>query len=134
MQDYRILIVDDNLMARTLLAQHLPTMGFIRIAAVAGAALAIERMIQYHETLVPFHLVLLDWHMPGGDGDRFLVKCRADERFQSVPIIMVTAENQTKNILHALKTGATSYIVKPVSYADLKKSVTQALHRSEHKQ
>lgn len=133
MGDYRILIVDDNLMTRKVLAQHLSAMGFSRTAAVESAAEAEARLIDSHERGDPFHLILLDWRMPGEDGSRFLVKCRADERFVSLPIIMATVENDPKNILQAMNKGATSYIVKPVSYRDLKKSVSRVLQQIENK-
>ena len=134
MTEHRILVVDDNLMSRKVMVQHLAAMGFTRIAPVASAAEAHERLIESHARAEPFHLVLLDWNMPGEDGFRFLVKCREDDRFASLPIIMATVENDSKNVRMAMNKGATSYIVKPVSFADLKKCVTQALHKSDQKQ
>jgi two-component system sensor histidine kinase/response regulator len=133
MQEYRILVVDDNLMSRKVMVQHLAAMGFTRIAPVASAAEAHERLIESHARAEPFHLILLDWNMPGEDGFRFLIKCREDERFASLPIIMATVENDSKNVRMAMNKGATSYIVKPVSFPDLKKSVFHALDRNEHK-
>jgi DNA-binding NtrC family response regulator len=47
---------------------------------------------------------------------------------------MATVENDSKNVRMAMNKGATSYIVKPVSFADLKKSVFRALDRSQQKQ
>jgi CheY-like chemotaxis protein len=129
MTEHRILVVDDNLMSRKVLTQHLATMGFTRIVPVASAAEAEERLLDSHERGEPFHLMLLDWHMPGEDGCRFLIKCREDARFAALPIIMATAENDPKNVRLAMNKGATFYIVKPVSYADLKKSVFQALQK-----
>jgi two-component system chemotaxis response regulator CheY len=127
MPDHRILIVDDNLMSRKITAQHLAAIGFTRIAPVASAAEAEQRLIESHARGEPFHLVLLDWHMPGEDGVKFLAKCRADERFKSVPIIMQTVENEPRKIDQAMLSGATSYIVKPASFADIKKRIIQVL-------
>jgi len=134
MQDYRILVVDDDIMSRKLLTRYLEKMGFTRIEAMAGTKEAEHSLIDSHVRGEPFHLVLLDWRMPGEDGGQFLIKCRADERFESVPIIMATVENDPKKIRMAINKGATSYIVKPISYAGLKNSVTQALQRSERQQ
>jgi CheY-like chemotaxis protein len=134
MRDHRILVVDDNLMARKVMTQHLAAMGFTRISPVASAAEAEQLLIESHARGEPFHLVLLDWNMPGEDGFRFLVKCREDERFASLPIIMATVENEPKNVRLAMNKGATSYIVKPVSFADLKKIVFQVLGKTEHMQ
>lgn len=70
--------------------------------------------------------------MPGEDGYRFLVKCREDDRFASLPIIMATVENDAKNVRMAMNKGATSYIVKPIAYPELKKIVAQALNPRLH--
>lgn len=127
MPDHRILIVDDNLMSRKVMAQHLAAMGFTRLAPVASAAEAEERLIESHARGEPFHLILLDWHMPGEDGVKLLAKCRADARFESVPIIMQTVENEPKKIEQAMRTGATSYIVKPASFRDIQKRINYVL-------
>jgi two-component system, chemotaxis family, chemotaxis protein CheY len=134
MREYRILIVDDNLMTRKLLTQHLTAMGFVRLAQAAGSETAANLLAQAYAEGESFDLILLDWHMPGEGGFQFLVECRADARFRLVPIIMVTAETDPNSILMAMNNGATSYIVKPISFADLKNSVFQALHRSTQKQ
>jgi len=129
MSDHRILIVDDNLVARKLIAQHLAAMGFTRLTEAAGSEAAANLMERAYAQGESFDLMLLDWHMPGEGGFKFLAQCRADSRFQSLPIIMVTSETEPNNILMALNNGATSYIVKPISHDDLKNSVTQALQR-----
>jgi DNA-binding response OmpR family regulator len=62
-----------------------------------------------------------------------VAQCRTDMRFGLVPIIMVTSENDPGFILRALKTGATSYLVKPVSYGDLQKRIGQILRNDSPK-
>ena len=131
MTDTRILIVDDNLMTRKVLTQHLEAMGFVRLTQADGSEAAANLLEQAYAKGESFDLILLDWHMPGEGGFQFLAECRADARFRSVPIIMVTAESDPDNILMALNNGATSYIVKPVSHDDLKARISEALDRRE---
>jgi two-component system chemotaxis response regulator CheY len=61
------------------------------------------------------NLILLDWNMPELSGIDFLKKVRAIEQYKSLPIIMVTSESAKYNVIEALKSGATDYIIKPVN-------------------
>jgi two-component system chemotaxis response regulator CheY len=60
-------------------------------------------------------LILLDWNMPRLSGIDFLKKVRSIERYKDLPIIMVTSEAARLNVVEALSSGATDYIVKPVN-------------------
>jgi two-component system chemotaxis response regulator CheY len=59
-------------------------------------------------------LILLDWNMPEMDGLEFLKKVRAMSDYKDLPIIMVTSESAKYNVVEALQSGATDYIVKPI--------------------
>ena len=61
------------------------------------------------------NLVFLDWNMPEMDGIEFLKKVRAMPDYKELPIIMVTSEAAKYNVVEALQSGATDYIVKPVN-------------------
>jgi two-component system chemotaxis response regulator CheY len=61
------------------------------------------------------HLVLLDWNMPEVSGIDFLKKLRSIEDYRDLPVIMVTSEAAKYNVIEALKSGATDYIIKPVN-------------------
>jgi two-component system chemotaxis response regulator CheY len=63
----------------------------------------------------PVHLVLLDWNMPELSGIDFLKQVRAMDQYKDIPIIMVTSESAKYNVIEALKSGATDYIIKPVN-------------------
>jgi two-component system chemotaxis response regulator CheY len=59
-------------------------------------------------------LILLDWNMPEMNGIEFLKTVRAMPDYKNLPIIMVTSEASKYNVVEALQTGATDYIVKPI--------------------
>jgi two-component system chemotaxis response regulator CheY len=65
--------------------------------------------------LQPIDLVLLDWNMPELSGIDFLKQVRAMGEYKNLPIIMVTSEAARYNVIEALKSGATDYIIKPVN-------------------
>ena len=60
-------------------------------------------------------LVLLDWNMPKLSGIEFLKQVRAISKYEKLPIVMVTSESAKYNVIEALKTGATDYIIKPIN-------------------
>lgn len=74
-------------------------------------------------------LVLTDWNMPEMDGLSFVKALRANPRYKSVPIVMVTTEAAKKEIIEAIQAGVTDYIVKPFSPETLKEKLEKVLAR-----
>ena len=68
-------------------------------------------------------LCFLDWDMPTISGLEVLSYFRAKPEYADTAFVMLTAESEQQNIMKAIKAGATSYIVKPVSPADLGKKL-----------
>ncbi|MDK9699051.1 MAG: response regulator [bacterium] len=64
-------------------------------------------------------LFLLDVKMPVMDGFELLQKIRSEHRFDSVPVVMLTAIGKETDIVHGLELGADDYIIKPFSPTDL---------------
>ena len=52
--------------------------------------------------------------MPAMTGIDFLIKLRSSENFKSLPFLMVTAEGEKQQVVKALKSGVTDYLIKPV--------------------
>lgn len=64
-------------------------------------------------------LVLLDLNMPRMDGREALAELRADPRFASLPVIILTTSQQEADVLRTYDLGANSFISKPVDLAGL---------------
>lgn len=64
-------------------------------------------------------LLLLDVRMPKLDGLEILTKLRSDNNFNSIPIVMMTSSENSKDINDAYSNGANSYIIKPVEFSEL---------------
>src|SRR5439155_728388 len=62
-------------------------------------------------------IVLLDVDMPGMDGNSVCRRLRAESRFATVPIVMVTGHEDSPAITRAFEAGATDFISKPVNWA-----------------
>ena len=69
----------------------------------------------------PYDIVFLDWNMPTISGLEVLSYFHTKPEYADTAFVMLTAESEQQNIMKAIKAGATSYIVKPVSPADLGK-------------
>ncbi|PYR26870.1 MAG: two-component system sensor histidine kinase/response regulator, partial [Acidobacteria bacterium] len=108
----RILWADDNAdmrdYVRRLLAEHYDVTAFSDGATAVAAALA-------H----PPDLVLTDIMMPGVDGFGVLRQLRADERTQTIPVILLSARAGEESSVEGLEAGADDYLVKPFSAREL---------------
>ncbi|MGK5086610.1 response regulator, partial [Bdellovibrionota bacterium FG-2] len=106
------LVVDDMKSMRSMIAKALREIGFTDIAEAEGGANAWTLLTQASP---PFGLILSDWNMPISTGIDLLKSVRADSRFKKTPFIMVTAENEACKVIEAVKSGATNFLVKPLT-------------------
>jgi diguanylate cyclase (GGDEF)-like protein len=104
------LIVDDLADNRALLTRRFLRRGY-QIVEAAGGAEALAAI----ET-GDFDCVLLDWMMPEMSGDEVLRRIRETRDAATLPVIMVTARDQSEDVVAALKFGANDYITKPVDF------------------
>ena len=71
-------------------------------------------------------LILLDLKMPRVDGHEVLRTLKSDALTRSIPIVVITASAQERDLLQSYKLGATGYLIKPVSFGAFAEAVTQA--------
>jgi len=106
----RLLIVEDDDRIRLSLRLALEDEGYVvRDVATAEAGLAEHRSD-------PADLVLVDLMLPGMDGFDCI---RAIRRLGDVPIVVVSARDDTHDVVAALEAGADDYVVKPVAVKEL---------------
>jgi DNA-binding response OmpR family regulator len=118
---YKILLVDDEKRMLDLLELYLSPKGYHCIKCESGLS-AIQYLKANHADLV-----LLDIMMPDLDGWE---TCERIREFSNVPIIMVTARDQTLDIVKGLNIGADDYITKPFDEAELLARIEAVLRRS----
>ncbi len=106
-----VLVVEKQAPMRNLLRQVLREFGVVKVDDAMTPEDGFER---FNETTPD--LVLVDW-APDFDGLKLVQRIRTDEEsvFPQVPVIMVTAFNETNHIFEALDAGMTEYMTKPIS-------------------
>lgn len=70
-------------------------------------------------------LVLLDLKLPKVDGLQVLAKLRADPRTSLVPVVVLTSSREQRDLLESYRSGANSYIQKPVDFVEFMEAVRQ---------
>lgn len=109
----RILIADDNAMNLDILRTRLAVHGYEILTAADGEeALAVARRMQPD-------LILLDLMMPKMDGLEVCRRLKADPALPFMPVVMVTAKADSKDIVAGLEAGGDEYLTKPVDQAAL---------------
>ncbi len=119
-QSVRLLIADDYETGRAVLSLHLSRCGYIVEQAGEGPQ-ALEMALSGR-----FDLLLLDIEMPGMNGLEVLSKVR--ERFSQteLPVIMLSARDESPDVVAAFASGANDYVTKPIDLA-----VTEARIRAQ---
>ncbi len=120
----KILIVDDEEPMRELLQLYLTAEGFETDSAIDGEE-AIRRL-----KAGTYDLILLDLMMPKMDG---LDVCKWIRQVSTVPIIMLTARDETIDKVVGLKIGADDYLTKPFDRAELMARIHSLFRRGNLK-
>ena len=117
----RILTVEDDERIRTSVKLALEDEGWVVVETDSGEQ-ALESFSR-----APTDVVLIDIMLPGIDG--FEV-CRSIRKSSDVPIIMVTARNDTHDIVAGLEAGADDYLTKPFAPKELSARIRALMRRA----
>ncbi|WP_326537984.1 hybrid sensor histidine kinase/response regulator [Pseudorhodoferax sp.] len=114
----RVLVVDDNDSARTVLRTLLEAMMFEVDDAASGAA-ALAMLRQAMDTGRPYEMVYLDWQMPEMDGFETAQRIRALQLPATMRTVMVTAFGREELLARAESCGIADVLMKPVNASGL---------------
>jgi DNA-binding response OmpR family regulator len=122
--DHRVLVVDDDPVILRLLEVNFRLDGFEVATASRGddAIAAVDRD--------PPDAVIVDVMMPGVDGYEVCERLRADPRFNTLPIVMLTARSQEDDRNRGTALGVAGYMTKPFDPAELVAFVRSLLEGS----
>ena len=116
-----VLVVDDEDDIRGIITVILRSMNLDVLGAANGPE-GLKLALKEHPDLI-----LLDIRMPGMDGFDVCRAIKVDNDAHAIPVVMVTAMDQHKDVEKALANGADGYIVKPLDNAKFRKKVAEFL-------
>ena len=130
-----ILVVDDSRDEQDLLSTRLRAAGYgsLMVADSAEAAFGILGQGKAGQGAGAVDLILMDIMLPGVDGLEACRQIAATEGLQDIPIIVITAKTDEKDLLAAFAAGAMDYIRKPVNPVELVARVSSALALTEER-
>lgn len=119
--DEKILLVEDDAAIRETTCRALGNMGF----DVSGEADGRQGLLRFRKE--SFDLVILDIMLPSLNGFEI---CKEIRRDSGVPIIMLTARDDTSDVVMGLESGADDYVTKPFETDELAARLRAALRRA----
>ena len=117
------LVVEDNPMMLKMIVPMLERLGYQRIITACNG-LQAWRTLNGEE---PIHIVLSDLVMPKMDGLELLNKIRLSERLWELPFIMITGEENQKQIMSSIEVEVDAYILKPFTQDKLGSEINRVL-------
>lgn len=110
--DKKVLVVDDMATVRQAIVLSLRSLGMVTIQQAIDGEDGWEK-IKACGTEEAFDIIFLDINMPKCNGIDLLKRIRSCSAFETIPVIMISTENEKDVILTAIQEGATNYILKP---------------------
>jgi len=123
---FRVLVIDDDPGVRDYMEALVSRQGYEVSAAADG-----EEALKNLETIQP-DLITLDVVLPGMDGLQTLEKLK--QRLPDVPVVMLSGHGQARNIVEAMRRGASDFLRKPFEVEELELAFQKALEKRALKQ
>lgn len=121
-KNQRVLVIDDFQTMRRIVVNLLRQLGFTNVTEAEDGQSAWEKL-----QVDNIDLIVSDWNMPNMNGLELLKKVRSSDKYKATPFIMVTAEGKRENVIAAVQSGVSNYIVKPFNAATLKEKLTKVI-------
>ena len=137
LEGLRVLIVDDNATNRQVLREMLRAWKCVPEEA-ADAWEGLEKLRGAAGTPGAFQLALVDFQMPEMDGGEMARQIKADDRFASLPLLLLTSMPQHGEAARMMGLGFAAYLTKPVRQTQLLETIAEVMgatvapHRPSH--
>ena len=103
------LVLEDTQTMREAVVNQLKKMGFVGEIFEAEKVSEAQSIIESEK----IDFIVSDWNLPDGTGFEFLKDIRSKSKYENIPFLMVTTENGIKEVIDAIKEGASNYLIKP---------------------
>ena len=120
----KIFIIEDETSIIKLVQHNLEKEGFIVSSSENGND-GLKQLKKFEP-----NLLLLDWMLPDLSGIEICKNIRKDNKFKTLPIIMLTAKGEEEDKIKGLESGVDDYLTKPFSYKELLARIKAVLRRS----
>ena len=120
----KVLVVDDFSTMRRIVKNILRQLGFENILEADDGMSALDVL---RSQTVDF--IISDWNMPRLSGIELLKAVRTSEEWKDLPFLMVTAEGQKENVIEAVKSKVSNYIVKPFTPETLAEKIKKIFEK-----
>lgn len=120
----RVLLIDDSTTMRKIQRRALNTLGIEDIDEAPNGKEGVDKL---QAESYSYNLVMLDMNMPEMGGLEVLKAVRSDPNSNNIPIVMCTSVADKEQVMEAIKSGASNYVVKPFTPEDLQKKVSKYL-------
>ena len=119
----KLLVVDDSSVIRKVIKTAADVLKMETEEAQDG----LEALEILAESYKEIDLVLLDWNMPEMNGYDVLVEIKSNDNYKDIPVMMVTTEGQKSSIIAAVRAGASNYLTKPFTVAELESKIVECI-------
>ncbi len=121
----KLLVIDDNENARSLLKRRLAMYGHEVIAA-ANQQEALKVLADH-----PVDVIFLNMFLNGVNSANLLEKLKSNSDYQNIPIIMISSNDDTELLVKSIEAGAEDYLVKPLNQTILRARLSNCIARKE---
>lgn len=119
----KFLVVDDSVTMRRIVANSLKTIGHDLFVEAGDGREALAKL----STDDTINFVITDWNMPDVSGLELVKAIRSNDKFGTIPILMVTTRGLKEDIVEALQAKVNNYVVKPFTPQILKEKIEQII-------
>ncbi|HUU02198.1 MAG TPA: response regulator [Myxococcota bacterium] len=105
----RVLVVEDSPTMRQLICFALRRIKILQVVEADDGVDGLKKLSSEH-----FDMIITDINMPVMDGLKLVSMVRNDEKYNGVPIVIITTEGAAEDRQRALSLGANAYITKPI--------------------
>ena len=120
----KIFIIEDETSIIKLVQHNLEKEGF-SVSSSENGNEGLKQLKKFEP-----NLLLLDWMLPDLSGIEICKHIRKDNKFKTLPIIMLTAKGEEEDKIKGLESGVDDYLTKPFSYKELLARIKAVLRRS----
>lgn len=130
-RQFKVMVVEDLDSPRDIICSFVEHIGY---PAVQGVASAKEALQLLEATPGKFSCIVTDINMPQMSGKALIEAVRQNKNLSHIPIIVLTAYGTVDNLLECMNVGASGFLVKPPTKAELNRELNRAMRIVEENQ